>query len=156
MNLLKALLQFFDDLRHDGYHGLRLLMRSPGFAFIVVVVLGFGIGATGTIFSFVSSLVIRPLALEEVRSVVQVAERFPGEMERQRVAYTNFVDWKDQNNVFEQIAAFRFDSLAFAVGKEPQRILVMKATAAIFPLLRSHVAFGRILKPRMIALAHPP
>jgi putative ABC transport system permease protein len=108
-----------------------------------MLVLGFGIGATATIFSFVNSLVLRPLAIEDVASVVQIAERIPGEVERQRVAYPNFLDWKEQSGVFDQIAAFRFDSLAFAAGQEPEPTLVLKASASIFSLLRSRLASGR-------------
>ena len=51
---------FFDELRQDVRYGARVLARSPGFAFVVVLILGFGFGTSATIFSFVNSLVIRP------------------------------------------------------------------------------------------------
>jgi putative ABC transport system permease protein len=143
MGLLHRIFRFGSDFLQDTYYGLRLLIRVPGFAVVTVLVLAFGIGATSTIFSFVNSLVLRPLAIEDVASVVQIAERIPGEVERQRVAYPNFLDWKEQSGVFDQIAAFRFDSLAFAAGREPEPTLVLKASASIFPLLRSRLAVGR-------------
>jgi len=143
MGLLQRISRVGSDFLRDTYYGLRLLIRVPGFALVTVLVLGFGIGATATIFSFVNSLVLRPLAIEDVASVVQIAERIPGEVERQRVAYPNFLDWKEQSGVFDQIAAFRFDSLAFAAGREPEPTLVLKASASIFPLLRSRLASGR-------------
>src|SRR5215471_5867223 len=143
MGLLHRILRFGSDFIQDTFYGLRLLIRVPGFALVTVVVLAFGIGATATIFSFVNSLVLRPLAIEDVASVVQIAERIPGEVQRQRVAYPNFLDWKEQSGVFDQIAAFRFDSLAFAAGREPQPTLVLEASASIFPLLRSRLVFGR-------------
>ena len=135
--------RIFDELFHDTRYGLRLIIRSPGFALVGVLVLGVGIGATATIFSFVSSLVVRPLAIEGVRDVVQIFERFPGTTERQRVAFANFLDWKDQNDVFQEIAVFRFDILTVAGVKEPERILGMKASAAILPLLHTRMAIGR-------------
>src|SRR2546425_879950 len=135
--------RIFDELFHDTRYGLRLIIRSPGFALVGVLVLGVGIGATATIFSFVSSLVVRPLAIEGVRDVVQIFERFPGTAERQRVAFANFLDWKDQNDVFQEIAVFRFDILTVSGVKEPERILGMKASAAILPLLHTRMAIGR-------------
>jgi putative ABC transport system permease protein len=141
--LLHRISRFASDFRQDTYYGLRLLVRAPGFAFLTVLVLAFGIGATGTIFSFVNSLVLRPLAIEDVGSIVQIAEQIPGEMGRQRVAYPNFLDWQEQSGAFAQIAAFRFDSLGFAADHEPEPTLVLKASATIFPLLRSRLALGR-------------
>lgn len=117
--------------------------RAPGFAVLTVLLLACGIGATATIFSFLNRVVLRPLAIDDVGSIVQISERIPGEVERQRVAYPNFLDWQEQNDVFDQIAAFRFDSLAFASGQEPEPTLVLKASATIFPLLRSRWALGR-------------
>ena len=87
MGLLDRILRFGSDFIQDTFYGLRLLIRVPGFALVTVVVLAFGIGATATIFSFVNSLVLRPLAIEDVASVVQIAERIPGEVQRQRVAF---------------------------------------------------------------------
>jgi hypothetical protein len=144
MELLNRASQFGGDFRRDTYQGLRQLLRAPGFAVLTVLLLACGIGATATIFSFVNSLVLRPLAIEDVRSIVQISERIPGEVERQRVAYPNFLDWQEQSDVFDDIAAFRFDSLAFAAGQEPEPTLVLKASATIFPLLRSRLALGRI------------
>jgi putative ABC transport system permease protein len=143
MPLLPRISRFASDLRQDTYYGWRLLVRAPGFALLTILVLAFGIGATGTIFSFVNSLVLRPLAIEDVRSMVQIAEHIPGEMQRQRVSYPNFLDWQEQSDVFAQIAAFRFDSLAFAAGHEPEPTLILKTSATIFPLLHARLALGR-------------
>src|SRR5262245_35609042 len=143
MGLLHRISRFWSDFLHDTYYGLRLLIRLLGFALVIVLVLAFGIGATATIFSFVNSLVLRSLAIEDVTSVVQIVERIPGEVGRQRVAYPNFLDWKEQSGVFEQIAAFRFDSLVFAAGREFELTLVLKSSASIFLLLCSRLVFGR-------------
>ena len=144
MHTLKTLL---DEFRHDARYGLRLLVRSPVFAVVSVLVLGLGIGATATIFTFVSSLIIRPLAIDGVRDLVQIFERFPDSAERQRVAFANFLDWKDQNHAFQNIAAFRFDSITIAGGTEPERILGMRSSASIFPLLHTQMAAGRSYTP---------
>jgi putative ABC transport system permease protein len=129
----------FNDLRH----GLRLVVRNPGFAIVVVLILGFGIGASSTIFSFVSALVLRPLAIEGVGTIAQIFERLPDSTNRQRVSFPNVVDWQTRSDAFEQIAALRFENPAFAAGDQPERILVLRASATIFPLLRLQMTIGR-------------
>ena len=136
-------MKFFDELRQNVRYALRLLLRNPTFALVVISILGLGIGASATIFSFVSSLVLRPLKIDDVRSVAQLFEQLPGTAGRQRVAFANFIDWQNQNDIFEQISAFRFENPAFAAAREPERILAMRASAGIFPLLHARMALGR-------------
>src|SRR5437870_3094282 len=141
--MLRDYMKFFDELRLDVRYAARLLLRTPAFAVVVISILGLGIGASATIFSFVSSLVLRPLRIHDVRSVAQLFEQLPGTAERQRVSFPNFIDWQTQNDIFEHIAAFRFENPAFAAVGEPERILSMRASADIFPLLHARMAIGR-------------
>ena len=145
--MLRDYMKFFDELRHDVRYAVRLLRRNPAFAVVVVLILGLGIGASATIFSFVSSLVLRPLKIDDVGSVVQLFEQSPGTADRQRVAFANFIDWQTENNVFEYISAFRFENPAFSAVGEPERILSMRASADIFPLLQARMAIGRPFTP---------
>jgi putative ABC transport system permease protein len=140
-------MQFLDELRHDVRYALRLLRSNPAFALVVISILGLGIGASATVFSFVSSLVLRPLNIDDVGHVAQLFEQLPGTADRQRVAFANFIDWQTQNNVFEYVSAFRFENPAFSAIGEPERILSMRASAEIFPLLHTRMAIGRPFTP---------
>src|SRR5262245_26571415 len=50
-----------ETVMRDVHYALRLMRRNPGFAAIVVVTLGIGIGANSVMFSVVNSLLLRPL-----------------------------------------------------------------------------------------------
>jgi putative ABC transport system permease protein len=53
----------------DVRFGVRLLRRNPVFALAVVLLLGIDIGANTLIFSFVDTLLLRPFAGEERRTL---------------------------------------------------------------------------------------
>ncbi|MGA3165115.1 MAG: hypothetical protein ABSF14_03250 [Terriglobia bacterium] len=46
----------FQDLKF----GLRMMAKSPGFTFLVVLMLALGIGANSTIFSWINSTMLTP------------------------------------------------------------------------------------------------
>jgi ABC-type lipoprotein release transport system permease subunit len=50
-----------DEIRRDLRHALRSFAKKPGFAAVVNLTLGLGIGATTAVFSVVNSVVLRPL-----------------------------------------------------------------------------------------------
>src|SRR5207302_1566962 len=61
--------RIFDELFHDTRYGLRLIIRSPGFALVGVLVLGVGIGATAAILPLLRTRMAigRPFTTEEDR-----------------------------------------------------------------------------------------
>ena len=69
------------DLIRDVRHGLRSLLRSPGFTVAAVLTIGLGIGANTAIFSVVRAVLLRPLPYEDPDRLVLVW----GEMRQRNV-----------------------------------------------------------------------
>ncbi len=59
--------------RQSTQQALRLFARSPGFAFIVIIVLTVGIGAAISVFTVFNALLFRPLSLDHPEQLVQVS-----------------------------------------------------------------------------------
>jgi predicted permease len=58
------------DLFQDLRHGLRRLRRSPGFAALIVVTLGLGIGANAAIFRLIDAVLLQPLPVADPGQLV--------------------------------------------------------------------------------------
>jgi len=137
-----------DSLFKDIRYSVRNLLKRPGFTAIAVITLALGIGANTAIFSVVNALLLRPLPFKEPDRLVQVWEanikRGQNTME---VAYPNFADWRAQNQVFEQIAAYSDKTFNLTETGEPERIQGEIVSPSIFPLLGIKPVLGRVLLP---------
>lgn len=137
-----------DSLFKDIRYGVRSLLKRPGFAAIAVITLALGIGANTAIFSVVNTLLLRPLPFKEPDKLVQVWEaNYKRGRNEMPVSYPNFADWRDQNQVFEQIAAYSDTTFNLTDTGEPERIQGEIVSPAIFPLLGIKPVLGRVLLP---------
>jgi len=130
----------FQDLRY----AVRMFAKRPGFVAVVIFTLALGIGANTAIFSVLNAVVLRPLALEDPDRLLMVWESAP-ELghEQMHVAYANFEDWREQNQVFEGFAAFGGQTCTLTGVGGPERIKSALVSADFFPLLRVQAALGR-------------
>jgi putative ABC transport system permease protein len=135
-------------LTQDIRYGLRGMWRSRGFTAVAVLSLALGIGANAAIFSLVNAVLLRPLPFPEPDRLVMVWEDqasigFP----RDTPAPANYVDWKTQNRVFQDMAAMSWRSGNLTGDGEPERISAYGVTANFFPLLGVQPALGRNFLP---------
>jgi putative ABC transport system permease protein len=124
---------FVQDIRY----GLRQLRRNPGFTTVAVITLALGIGANTVIFS----VVWRPLRYHDASRLLVVWETSP-EGARSQVSAPTYLDWRNQNTVFEQLAAARRTSAALS-GNPPLLVPSASITANFFTTLRLRPESGR-------------
>jgi putative ABC transport system permease protein len=150
-------------LWQDLRFGARMLWKKPGFTLIAVITLALGIGANTAIFSVANAALLRPLPFQNPDELVMVWETAPKlGFPHNDVAPANFIDWRDQNQVFMQIAAFGGASLSLSGRGEPERIEGVRVSASLFPLLGVTPALGRVFNEqedraesqRVIVLSH--
>src|SRR5262245_51022896 len=137
-------LKFIETLIQDLRYGARPLLKNPGFTLIAVFTLALGIGANTAIFSVVNAVLLRPLQYSDPDRIVQVWQNFLQLGANQvTVSAPEFLDYKDQNRVFERMAAFRPQGFALTGGAEPELIFGIRISADLFPLLGVTPALGR-------------
>ena len=137
-----------NNLIQDIRYSLRGLLRQPAFTVVAVMSLALGIGANTAIFSLVNAVLLKPLAFAEPDRLAVIWEADPTrEVTQDNVAVGNYVDWKAQNNVFEEMAASGFRSFNITGDGEPEKVIASGATQNFFPLLGVAPALGRNFLP---------
>ena len=136
------------DLWQDLHYGLRMLAKNPGFTAVAVIALALGIGANSAIFSVVNTVLLRPLPYKNPEHLVMVWEENSKQGYPQDTpAAANYVDWRDQNHVFEAMAAITEISFNLTGVGDPERIDGQRVSASLFPLLGVEPQLGRAFRP---------
>ncbi|MBO0801160.1 MAG: ABC transporter permease, partial [Blastocatellia bacterium] len=118
------------------------------FTVVAVLTMALGIGANTAIFSVVNAVLLRPLPYSDPDRILQVWQTFPQLGSSQvTVSAPEFLDYREQNRVFERMAAFRFQELTLTGGSEPELIFGCRVSSDLFPLLGMAPAMGRTFLP---------
>jgi putative ABC transport system permease protein len=136
-------------LWQDLRYGARMLVKQQGFTLIAVVTLALGVGANTAIFSVINAVLLEPLPYKDADRLVTVWEnnRRRGNDQRNVVNPANFMDWKEQNNVFADLAAFIDVSAILTSDGEPEELPAQLATPNLFSLLGAEAILGRAFSP---------
>src|SRR5215831_15951428 len=132
----------------DACHGTRMLRRNPGFAGAATLTLALGIGANTAIFSVVNSMLLKPLPFKDPKRLAIIWETsLKKRATISPVSSADFIDWKGQTRVFEQIAAWRFLYFNLSGRDQPERVQGLTVSASFLPLLGAQIQAGRIFLP---------
>jgi putative ABC transport system permease protein len=128
-------------------YAIRTLRRSPGFTVIALLTLALGIGANTAIFSFVNGVLLKPLPYRDPHGIVLVWEKPPGGG-RNGISTLNFLDWKNQNTVFEHMAAVNFGGSVTLTGAgQPEELQGVRVSASYFDIFGVQAVLGRTFAP---------
>ena len=128
---------------HDLRYGLRMLEKNPRFTSLAVFTLALGIGASTVIGSVVDCVLLNPfpykdadrLATPSIAFATPSITRFPVPV---------FLDFKEQNHTFEDIAALAYFGVRYKGNGVPtQQLLGCWVTANTFELLGIKPFLGR-------------
>ena len=134
-----------ETLLRDVRYGVRTLYNNRSFTVVAIVALALGIGANTAIFSVVNAVLLRPLQFEQSDQLVMVWEkRMQLGRIRNVVSPPDFNDWRAQNNVFEDMAAFSGQGFNLATSGEPERVQGAGVSPGLFSILRAQPRLGRL------------
>ena len=126
----------------DILYGIRSLARHPGFTGVALITLALGIGANTAIFSVVNSVLLRPLPFDDPERIVWVWDTQP-QLSTAPAALPDFIDWKDQNQSFEHLAAYQSGKMFLDTGDGTTDTPVGLVTPELFSVFHVSPILGR-------------
>src|SRR5215216_2597505 len=131
-------------------NGARKLIKSPGFTLFAVLTLALGIGVNTAIFSVAQAILFRSLPFSDPDSLVMVWVNNPRlKLGRDKLptSVADFIDWREQNKSFQDMATFTTFSFALTDGDIPEKIDSALCSASFFSVLGTPAARGRVFVP---------
>jgi putative ABC transport system permease protein len=132
----------------DLQYGLRTLVKRPAFTLVAVMTLALGIGANTTVYTFLNAVLFEPIPFKDNGRTVFIWSANAQQHEaRGLVSVPDFVEWRNGNQVFDEMGAFGTDTLTLTGGGEPERVQATFVTASFFPMLQTSAKLGRTFLP---------
>ena len=141
----------------DLKFALRQLRKSPAFTLIAVITLALGIGANTAIFSIVNAVVLRPLPYPNADRIMVLNES-SGPGQDYSVALPDYFDWRNDNTVFEHLAATHKESrnLSGIAGRDSERVSCASVTQNFFNVVGVSAEIGRTFNEDEDKVGAPP
>src|SRR5215813_14028845 len=133
-----------DEMFQDLRFGVRTLLKHKGFTAVAALTLMLGIGANTVIFSVMNAVLLRPIPFPDPDRLVMVWATDQETRRRQdSTSFPDFMDWREQNQVFAQMAAYSIAPFNMTGGNQPERVIGLRASADLFPVLGVSPVQGR-------------
>ncbi len=129
------------DIRYSG----RLFLKNPAFTLVVLLTLALGISANTAIFSFANGILLRPLPYPDSDRLVVLDETaLKRGINSMSVSYPNFLDWRERNTVFEDIALdYGTTRFALSGNGQAEELRGSYISHGLFEVLRVSPILGR-------------
>lgn len=124
------------NITNDIRYGLRSLLKQPGFTAVCVFSIALGIGVNTALFSFVNTVLFRPLAFSDSHQLVRV-------WDGNSSSYPDYKSLRDDTKVFSGLAAYAQRPLNLTVNDSSERVYAEIVTGNYFDVLQARPVLGR-------------
>ena len=127
-------------LLQDLRFAFRQLRKYPGFTIVAVLTLAVAIGANAVVFSVMNGLILRPLQVPQAESLYGIQRANDKDLGH---SYPDYLDLRDRNHSFEDLAAFSIVQVALDTGNNPSLVWGVEASGNYFDTLLIKPYLGR-------------
>jgi predicted permease len=139
---------------HDVRRALRIFVRNPGFAFVVVATLALGIGANTAIFEILNAVRLRTLPIARPDELVQL--HIVGGNRGYGITDNEFTDFtvpmwqevKKHHDPLSGVFAWRADATQVDFHGETRRVNLLEVSGDFFNVLGIVPWQGRLIEPQ--------
>ena len=126
----------------DARHSLRRLRTAPGFAFLAVMTLAVGIGASTAIFSAVNPVLFEPLPYPDSGDIVTISD-YGVNGAPLDVTFGTFRELVERSQSFDAIAVMKAWQPTVTGVEQPERLNGQRVSARYFHVLGVQPTVGR-------------
>jgi predicted permease len=137
---------WLERLVQDLRYGARLLLRSPGFTVMAVLVLSIGIGVNVSAFSLFDMIALKPLPVADADRIVRLERRSPTSYTSE-MSYPSFQFYRDHASTLSAAIAV-LGVPPMQIDDDAQLTSVSFVTPNYFTELGARAAYGRMLDPK--------
>jgi hypothetical protein len=130
----------------DVRYGVRMILKSPAFSAIAIIVLGVGIGANTAIFSVVDGVLLRPLEYPEADELVTLRTHFMSE-EVFGLSELQLLLFENQSKELEEVGGIFTSTVTLGGSDRPERVSVTWVTSDLLRALGVAPLIGRPFRP---------
>jgi predicted permease len=131
-------------LTQDLHYALRQLRKNPGFTLVAAITLALAIGANTAIFSVVNKVLLESTPYPHADRLMMVWERnLTRDPQPFPLSGGVFSDWKQQNDVFQDLAASFDNEMTLTGSGEPRLVIGYDITPNYFRILDVAPKMGR-------------
>jgi len=152
-----------ENLWKDLRYAVRMLIKSPGFAIVVILTLGLGIGANTAIFSVFNGMLWRHLPVKDAQHLVVLSGKARNLDFFTPISYPDFQDYRKLTAAFSDVAAYTPNPVNFRADGRPERAWAELVTGNYFSMFGLQAALGRLFtgdegwvpgKDALVVLSH--
>ena len=138
--MLRSLLQ---DLRYS----IRMSLKSPGFTLVAVLTLAVGIAANTTVFSWIDSVLLRPIPGVAKGHELLVFESVRANGDPVTTSYPDYRDYRDHLKLLSGLAMSTPNALSIGEEDHAERVWGELVSGNYFDVLGVKPAAGRVFSP---------
>jgi putative ABC transport system permease protein len=132
---------FLNDLHYE----FRVLAKAPGFSLAVILTLAFGIGVNIELYSFVYTVLLKPLPFQQPSRIAMIWTSMPElGFPKLLTSPADYSDWAAAQKSFESVALFENHSFDLTGDGQPEQVTGAKVSSSLFAMLGVRPLSGRI------------
>lgn len=122
-------------------YSVRMLRKNFGLTAAIIMTLMLGIGATTAIYTVVYAVLLAPLPYPHPEQLVMVWSKVNGH--NNGISAGDFLDWKQQSQSFQQLAAWTGGNFNLATAGQPEQVVGKRTTPGWFAMQGFEFLLGR-------------
>ena len=142
--LVTAFREHREILFQDVDYALRMMRKSLGFTFVVIIIVGLAIGASTAAFTAANAILIQPLPFSGGNHLIHLQQRQPAAgVENLLFSVKEIEDYRAQNRTLDSVVEFHAMPFSLLGGREPERVDTGVVSANFFRVLGVTPLYGR-------------